>query len=107
MRQYIENLTTNLINKNRFDLVFKKIKDQNRFINFVSMDLQACDISQMNPETLGKIMCSFEIGDVMASKQEIFNGVDFSGDCEEMLREIVSTCLAYKISDRLNDDKQP
>ena len=44
---------------------------------------------------------SFEIGDVMASKKDLFNNVSFNGDCEEILRELVSLCLAFAIRDRL------
>jgi hypothetical protein len=49
-------------------------------------------------------MCSFEIGDVMAGKKDLFNSVHFSGDCEELLRELVSLCLAFAIRDRLSEE---
>ena len=103
MRQYIVNLTNHLIGKNRYDQIFYRIKDPREFIKQVRLDLEAKDVRDMSPETLGKIMCSFEIGDVMASKADIFTSIHFSGDCEEMLRELVSLCLAYVIRDRIDD----
>lgn len=103
MRQYIVNLTNHLISKNRYDQIFYKIGNSDEFVRHVKLDLDSDDVQSMSPETLGKIMYSFEIGDVMANKEELFNGVSFSGDCEEMLRELVSLCLAYAIRDRLND----
>lgn len=106
MRPYIINLTGNLIGKNRYDEVFHKIKNLNEFIKHVKFDLESSDIRIMNPDTLGRIMCSFEIGDVMASKIDLFSGVCFGGDCEDMFRELVSLCLAYVIRDRLDDNCQ-
>jgi len=103
MRQYIVNLTNHFIGKNRYDKVFNKIGNPDEFVQHVKFDLDSGDVRTMNPDTLGRIMCSFEIGDVMASKKDLFNGVSFGGDCEEMLRELVSLCLAYAIRDRLDD----
>ena len=101
MREYIVNLRKHLILKNRYARTFIMLSRPD-FVRHVTLDLIAGDVRDMSPETLGKIMCSFEIGDVMASKQELFEGVHFSGDCEEMLRELVSLCLAYMIRDRLS-----
>jgi len=103
MRQYIVNLTNHLIAKNRYDEVFYKIGNPDEFVQHVKFDLDSGDVRTMNLDTLGKIMGSFEIGDVMASKKDLFNNVSFSGDCEEMLRELVSLCLAFAIRDRLDD----
>lgn len=105
MRQYIQNLTDNLIGKNRYDDIRKRIQDSAKFLEHVQHDLEAGDVRDMRPETLGKIMCSFDIGDVMASKKEITERMHFAGDCEEMLRELVSLCLAYAIRDRVEPFK--
>lgn len=107
MRQYILNLTDNLIGRNNYKEVFSKIRSQEEFIDFVKMDQYCGEVRKMNPETLGKIMCAFDIGDVMATRQDLFNGVNFSGDCEEFLRELVSLCLAYAIRERLNVKETP
>lgn len=102
MRQYIVNLTNNLIGKNRYDEIFYRIGNSDKFVEHVKTDLEAGDVRTMSPAKLGEIMCSFEIGDVTASKEDLFCGVDFGGDCEGMLREIVSLCLAYVIRYRLD-----
>lgn len=104
---YIQNLTDNLIGKNCFDRMWKDhyYHEGVGFFKHVRNDLLCCaDVSKMSPETLGKIMCAFEVGDVVASKKELFDNITFSGDCEEMLRELVAVCLAHVIVDRLNPD---
>lgn len=107
MRQYIVNLTNNLIGKNRYDEVFHKLRNSSdEFIEYVKCDLETGDIRDMNPETLGKIMCSFELGDVMATKKELFQRVTFDGFCEDMFRELVSLCLAYAIKERFDNFRQ-
>jgi hypothetical protein len=107
MKQYIVNLTNNLIGKNVYDAIFYRINNLEKFVEHVKTDLEAGDVRAMSPTKLGEIMCSFETGDVMASKKELFNGVHFSGDCEELLRELVSLCLAYAIRDRLSEEHLP
>lgn len=107
MRQYIVNLTNHLIGKNGYDATFYRINNLEKFVEHVKTDLEAGDVRTMSPAKLGEIMCSFEIGDVMAGKKDLFNGVHFSGDCEEMLRELVSLCLAYAIRDRLSEERLP
>jgi len=101
MRPYIVNLTDNLIGKYRLDDVFKRMGDRDEFLEHVRFDLESIDVKDMKPETLGKIMCSFEVGDVAAVKRELFQEVSFAGDCGEMLRELVALCLAYVIRERL------
>ncbi len=102
MRQYIVNLTSNLIGKNNYDALAQNIGLTDKFIEHVKNDLDAKDVRKMSPETLGRVMCSLEVGDVMASKEQLCRGVHFAGDCEEMLRELLSLCLAYAIRDRLD-----
>ena len=107
MKQYLVNLTNHLIGKNGYDATFYRIGNPDKFVEHVKTDLEAIDVQAMSPAKLGEIMCSFEIGDVMASKNDLFNGVHFSGNCEEMLRELVSLCLAYAIRDRLSEERLP
>lgn len=107
MKQYIVNLTNHLIGKNGYDATFYRIGNLEKFVEHVKTDLEAGDVRAMSPAKLGEIMCSFEIGDVMAGKEELFNGVHFSGDCEELLRELVSLCLAYATRDRLSEERLP
>lgn len=104
MRSYIVNLTNNLIGKNRYDDIFRRMGNEDEFLTHVKFDLDANDVHNMTPETLGKVMCSFEIGDVLSAHPG--KEVTFSGDCEELLREIVSTCLAYAIRSRLNGESK-
>ncbi len=107
MKQYIVNLTNHLIGKNRFDEIFYRIGNPEGFVKHVKTDLEAGDIRTMSSTKLGEIMCSFEIGDVITGQKDLFNGVHFSGDCEELLRELVSLCLAYAIKDRLSEERLP
>lgn len=102
MREYIVNLTNNLIRKNRYDELFTKMNNPSEFLTHVTLELESLDVHDMNPEKLGIIMCSFETGDVMAGKQELLGSLNFSGDCEETLRQFVALCLAFVIRERLD-----
>ncbi len=105
MREYIKNLTDNLISKNRYDEVDLRLRAESSLtslVEYVKVDLEAGDVKNMNPETLGRIMANFEIGDVMASKADIVEWIHFNGDCEDLLRELVALCLAFVIKDRLD-----
>lgn len=103
MNKYIVNLTNYLIGKNHYDEVFNRIRNPEKFLDHIKTDLYADDVRKMSHAKLGEIMCSFDIGDVMASREDLFNGTSFDGNCEEFLRELVSLCLAYAIRDRLDD----
>jgi hypothetical protein len=105
MRQYIVNLTNNLIGKNRYDEIFRRMDNKEEFLTHVKFDLDSGDVRDMSSDTLGKIMFSFEIGDVLSGHPG--KEVTFSGDCEDLLREIVSICLAYVIRSRLNGESNP
>ena len=97
---YIPNLMHDLIGKNHYDEAFKKIKDDKKFFEYVKDSLFVGDVQKMNPETLGKIMSSFEDDDVKASKVDLFTNITFGGnECEKLLRELVAVCLAYLIRD--------
>ena len=98
MRKYIVDLTNHLIAKNRY----YTYPFDTSFIGNVQLDLEAGEVGIMSPEKLGEIMCSFEVGDVMASKAELLGSLYFSGDCEELQRELVALCLAHVIRGRLD-----
>jgi hypothetical protein len=107
MTKYLVNLTNNLIAKNHFDFHSDGFRNGregiwNDFLTHVKVTLEFDDVAKMNSETLGRIMCEFEVGDVMASKKELLGGVTFSGDCGDMLRGLVALCLAFAIRDRLD-----
>jgi hypothetical protein len=102
MTPYIKNLTNNLIGKHRFDEFFRRRIGKTSFIDSVRIMLETADVRVMNPETLGRVLCSLEIGDVMLGKKELFGGLHFSGDPGETLREMVAACLAQVIHDRLD-----
>lgn len=110
MRQYIVNLTNHLISNNRYDEVLLKIVDRDVFVQHIKLDLETGDVFDMSPETLGRIMCSLEIGDVLVRTLNSagFSGdrIRFNSDCEKMLRELVSLFLAVVIRDRLTGDCQ-
>jgi hypothetical protein len=99
MREYIYNLTNNLIGKHNFVAIWEKMQDRKGFLSHVKMELEVSDVSCMKPETLGRVMCSFESGEVVASREEL--SVGFDGRCDGLLRELVSLCLAYVIRERV------
>ena len=101
MQQYIVNLTDNLIGTHRYAALSKLMKRE-RFFEHVKDELEQEDVRKMAPETLGRIMCSLEIGDVMLGKQELLGSLHFCGDCGDLLREAVSVALASVIRDRLD-----
>ena len=100
--KYIKDLTDQLISKNYLDTAWRQAPSEEEFFKFAKRDLLCGDVQNMRPETLGKIMCSFEHGSVPASKDEIFAAVAFGGDCDQLLRELVSACLTFVITARLN-----
>lgn len=105
MSPYIVNLTDNLISKNRYDQFVGLNLNRKEFLDYVKTDLSVGDVQDMRPETLGKIMASFQIGDVMASKEELFKGTSFAGTCGDFLRELTALCLAFAIHQRLSADR--
>ena len=106
--RYIENLTGHLIRKNGYEDVLRRLPLRGEFLKFVKGDLERGDLRKMRPETLGKIMGSFEIGDVgAANERELFQNVRYSGDCEDTLRELVAACLAFLIRDLLTAGNTP
>ena len=102
MRKYIVDLTNSLIRQGNFDEMWIRLRrDPEKFIGHVATDLAAGDVGIMTPETLGRIMCNLELGDVGVG--HLGQEAHFSGDCGDFLREIVSIALAYVIRDRLDE----
>jgi hypothetical protein len=72
------------------------------FRNFLEGTNQDDDVSAMSHATLGRIMGSLHMGDLMVGKEELLRSLRFAGDGEDLLRELMGSCLAYVIRDRLN-----
>lgn len=98
MRKYIKDLTDNLIGENNYVNLLGKL-EWKEFLTFVKLDLDGGSVRDMKPETLGKIMFSLELGDVMSKNPGA--EVGFAGDCGDYFREVVALCLAYVIRERL------
>lgn len=122
MRTYIVNLTDQLIRKHHCDRFYETLSEEvfwnytldrgmnqrtlkdyddnelrHGFVKHVALDLVGGDVSQMSPKKLGEIMCSFEMGDIRASRDDLMERCSFSGDSEDFLKQLVSVCLAYAI----------
>ncbi|OHA79951.1 MAG: hypothetical protein A2747_01885 [Candidatus Yonathbacteria bacterium RIFCSPHIGHO2_01_FULL_44_41] len=104
MKGFMRSLVNRLITKNRYDKLLEIQFPNNRdeFLRYVKEDLASDDVNTMTPETLGKIMCQIDNGDVSVTKEELSNFVQFLGNCDELLREMVSLCLACVIYKHLN-----
>lgn len=102
--QYIQNLFDFLTNKNRFKEAVGRFTNSEDFINYIRVQLLYGDLERMKPETLGKIMGAFEVGSVLTTKKEIMKHVTYAGNCGDMLREIVASCLAHAIGNKLMFD---
>jgi hypothetical protein len=105
MREYIRNLTDTLIRQRGFcQLVdgYCGPRNDGVVLNAIKHILEEDDICHMRPETLGKIMGNLNVGDLSIGKVELFTTLHFSGDGEDLLREMVALCLACVIRDRLS-----
>ena len=102
MKEYIKNLTDYLIAKNRYEVIAREYHKPH-FLRHVIIDLLLRDVQQMKPEKLGTIIGSFEFGDVQADRN-FLSEIGYSGNPSEVLRGMVSTCLAIVIWDRLNSE---
>jgi hypothetical protein len=105
---YLLNLTNHLITKHR--LGHYKVPDAERIaaIDQVQGLLMGREITAMSAETLGKIMGSFENGDVDAFYDDLveqkprWNGLWLNGGSGIfLLQKLASRCLAYVIVDRI------
>ncbi len=110
MRKYLIDLTTSLIQKHRFDDDMGRllsgwsiaVSNESEFLAHVAQALEISALWDVTPERLGHMMASFELGEVMATQEEIFKHVRFSGGCKDFLRQQVAFFLACVIRDRLN-----
>lgn len=104
MKGFMRSLVNRLITKNRYDklLEIQFSNNRNQFLRYVKEDLASDDVNTMTPETLGKIMCQIDNGDVSVTNEELSNFVQFAGNCDEFLREMVSFCLACVIYKHLS-----
>ena len=106
MRQYIVNLTNNLIGKHGFDLMFRhmgtdavnKLGWKEGFVRLVNMTISAREVRKMSPETLGKVVCSFEQSEIPCNTPAFF-----FGEPDQFLRNTVSHFLAWSIRYRLDE----
>lgn len=102
-KQYLVNLTDNLIAKNGYD---RLSLSRPVVREFIFQDLAyGGDVFKMSSTRLGEIMGTFETGDVIATRNDLFGLIHFSGDCKSLLCELVAACLAYYIDSRLNDNE--
>ncbi len=103
MSKYIYNLSDNLIRKHHFDEIwFDQLRfKEDEFFGHVRRILRWDDVEKLAPQTLGRVICSFEVGMVPVNRQELFDKVGFTSNCEETLRDLVAVCLAYFIRERL------
>ena len=104
MREYIVNLTNNLIGKHGFDLMFESMKAQgfadgwqSKFVKFVCDTISSRDVRTWSPETLGKVMCSLD-----GNELPCINPGLYFGKPEQTLRDFVSNFLAWSICYRLD-----
>lgn len=107
MRAYIKNLTDNFIGKHHLEEEREFYPNRSDFLKHIAFTLEICELQNMRPETLGKILGEFEVCDVMASQAEIVEQLHFSGDCMDLLRRLVATTLAHAIFHRLSEVRMP
>ena len=105
MREYLQNLTTNLMGKNHYHELYRKIgQDQKKFIAHVKNDLLCGDVRAMSDETLGKIMGSLDYWrEVGVRKEELFSNLEIEDHHGSLLHELVALCLAHTINKRLSN----
>lgn len=105
MNKYVVSLTNNFIGAFHFDEAYK-LMPLEVFMTFAKQCLLgASELRDMSDETLGKLMCSFEAGDMRTTKAELFRSVDFDGTSREMVREMAAFYLACAIIERLNEHR--
>jgi len=104
MREYIVNLTNNLIGKHGFDLVFESMRTRDLadgwegiFVKLVCDTISSRDVRGWSPETLGKVLCSLE-----GSELPAYNPGLYFGRPDQYLRDVVSSFLAWQIRYRLD-----
>lgn len=105
MREYIINLTNDIIRAHHFHNLLRNMQRGNPpdvIVDRIQEELERTEVLHMRPVTLGKILGSLEIGDVMATKEQLLHPLCFGGDMENLLRQLVARSLAFVIRDRLD-----
>jgi hypothetical protein len=102
MREYIRNLTNDLLGNGCYTTLADDVITRQQLLEIIRTDLQEGAVRYMRPETLGRIMCSFDSEDIPSN--HLGHEVMFAGDCNGMLRELVALALAYVIVGRLKPD---
>lgn len=106
MREYIVNLTNNLIGEHQFDSMTVNFDKEDAFVAQAMNELLVQNVGRMSYETLGRIMCEFD-------GQDIWPGIRiaclFFPDraCDVEMRKIVSNALAQCIWNRLSGRIDP
>ncbi|MEJ0053939.1 MAG: hypothetical protein WDN10_04435 [bacterium] len=114
MRKYIEDLTNDLIRRNRFDQVYDQpypedyqLGKRHLFLHQIFPGLLAGDVAKMSPETLGKIMGALEQDEAfMVLPQEMIEFAKTWSSPVECLRKVVAYFLSSVIYERLDRDPE-
>lgn len=106
MKKYIIDLTDDMIRRNKLDSLITRYShfrptEKAQFIKH-AQNLICASMLNMTGSTMGKIMSEFDFDDVLATREELLEHVTYNGICDEMLRDLVSTALAFVIHDRLD-----
>lgn len=99
MREYIKNLTTSLISMHELDAYAKDWKYDKEGLPTSLYGVVMRSVSEMTPQTLGKILCSLEPSDV---RHQLPAPFEFPYNFQKELPEVVGWCLASAIADRLD-----
>lgn len=97
--KYIKDLVSNLIGENPdWKEIFQR--DPQKFRSGLKNLIRVFHVDDMNAATLGRILCSFQLGEVEVNNLDIFTEVRYSGRMDDYLRELVSFCLAHVVMKR-------
>ncbi len=103
MKQYIINLTNDLIKRHRLNTFYcghSSLTQKPEFITSAKGRI-ASSICRMSPSKLGAILGDLENGDVIASREELLEHLTYAGNCLYTLQDLVATALAYVVYSRL------
>lgn len=102
MTQYLINLTEDLIGKYNFHKVVKtKALDFKQFGKHIEVTLLCNDVEIWAAETLGRVLGDLTTNEVTMNPL-VDPGHSYNGSCKDLLRDIVSRCLAHVIRDMLS-----
>jgi hypothetical protein len=103
MKQYIVNLTDDLIKRHRLCEVYCEFNSLASKPDFIvrAKGRIAASICRMNPCKLGEILGDIENGEVIASKEELLLHVTYRGNMLYTFQDLVAAALAYAVHSRL------